>query len=115
MHELAITQSIIDLAIETAKREHARTINQIDLVIGDLSSVVDDSVQFYFDILSKETLAAGATLVFRREPAVALCLDCGVKTPVKPPVPAFCPQCDSHRIQISGGKDFRMESIDIDN
>jgi len=115
MHELAITQSIIDLAIEAAKREDARVINQIDLVIGDLSSIVDDSVQFYFDILSKETLAAGATLVFRREPAIALCLDCGAKTPVKPPVAAFCPKCDSQRIQIRGGKDFRMESIDIDN
>jgi Zn finger protein HypA/HybF involved in hydrogenase expression len=42
-------------------------------------------------------------------------LDCGAKTPVKPPVTAFCPHCDSQRIQISGGKDFRMESIDIDN
>ncbi|MBP7962849.1 MAG: hydrogenase maturation nickel metallochaperone HypA [Caldilineaceae bacterium] len=115
MHELAITQSIIDLAIEAAKREDARAINQIDLVIGDLSSIVDDSVQFYFDILSKETLAAGATLHFRREPAIAHCLDCGAQTPVKPPVAAFCPECDSQRIQIRGGKDFRMESIDIDN
>lgn len=114
MHELAITQNIIDLAIETAEREGARAINEIDLVIGDLSSIVDDSVQFYFDILSKETLAAGATLTFRREPALCLCQDCSASTPVKPPVPPFCPHCSSPRIQISGGRDFRMESIDIE-
>jgi len=114
MHELAITQSIIDLAIETAKRENARTINGIDLVIGDLSSIVDDSVQFYFDILSKETLAAGAQLHFRREPAISLCQACGAQTPVKPPVPPFCPECGRDQITIRGGRDFRMESIDIE-
>jgi len=114
MHELAITQSIIDLAVATAERENARIITQIDLVIGDLSSIVDDSVQFYFDILSKQTLAAGAILTFRREPAIAHCLDCGAQIPVKPPVPPFCSECGSHRVQIRGGKDFRMESIDID-
>lgn len=114
MHELAITQSIIKIAIDTAERANARAINEIDLVIGDLSSIVDDSVQFYFDILSKETLAAGAKLNFRREPALSFCLDCGQSTPVKPPVDPLCPHCGSHRVQVSGGRDFRMESIDIE-
>ncbi len=114
MHELAVTEGILQVAIASAAREHARAITAIDLVIGDLTSIVDDSVQFYFDILSKETLAAGARLNFRREPALATCLDCGAQTPVKPPVEPVCPACGSSRLRVSGGREFHVASIDIE-
>lgn len=114
MHELAITQSIIEVAVAAAQRVDARAITGIDLVIGELSSVVDDSVQFYFDILSKDTLAAGARLNFQREPAIATCSDCGAQTPVRPPIAPVCPHCQSSHVVVSGGRDFRVASIDIE-
>jgi hydrogenase nickel incorporation protein HypA/HybF len=114
MHELAVTQSILDLVLAAAARGDARAVTGIDLVIGDLSSVVDDSVQFYFDILSRETLAAGARLHFQREPAIAACADCGAQTPVRLPIEPACPACGGLRIQVTGGRDFRVASIDIE-
>ena len=57
MHELAVTEGILALALETAQRAGARRISGIDLVVGDVSSIVDDSVQFYFDVLSRNTPA----------------------------------------------------------
>ena len=114
MHELAITQSILHVALAAAERADARAITGIDLVIGDLSSVVDDSVQFYFDILSQDTLAAGAHLHFQREPAIAICRDCGAQTPMRPPIDPVCPTCQGMHIQVTGGRDFRVASIDIE-
>ena len=52
-------------------------ITDIRLVIGQLSTVVDDSVQFYWDILSAGTAAEGGTLHFQRVPARLVCRDCG--------------------------------------
>ncbi|MCO6453468.1 MAG: hydrogenase maturation nickel metallochaperone HypA [Caldilineales bacterium] len=114
MHELLITQSILDIAIATANEHNASRINAIYLVIGELAGIVDDSVQFYFDFLSKDTLAEEAQLHFRREPATATCQICTAQTNVTPPLIASCPACGSPRIVISGGRQCHVESIDID-
>ena len=74
MHELAITQNIIDIAVSQAQD---RKITGINLVIGELSSVVEDSIRFCFDVISKETPAEGATIAIVRVRAVLRCVSCG--------------------------------------
>ena len=89
-------------------------ITDITLVIGDLTSIVDDSVQFYFDLLSQDTLAAGARLHFRRQSANATCWECGHQFAVTPPLAIACERCGSPRLQVSGGREFHVESIEIE-
>ncbi len=115
MHELPVTQGILSVAIEATQANGGRRITAIDLVIGELASIVDDSVQFYFDILSKDTLAEGATLRFRREAAQGNCWDCGHTFEVSAPIKPLCPACGSARLHVSGGKEFYVESIDVED
>ncbi|NOX62789.1 MAG: hydrogenase maturation nickel metallochaperone HypA [Chloroflexi bacterium] len=114
MHELPITQGILEVVIQTARANRVRRVTDIYLVIGELTSIVDDSVQFYFDILSKDTLADGAKLHFRREPATATCQDCAHQWAVKPPIWPACPACKGENVRVSGGREFYVESIEVE-
>jgi hydrogenase nickel incorporation protein HypA/HybF len=114
MHELPITESILRTAIDAAKRGGASRITAIDLVIGCLSSIADESVQVYFIALSRGTIAEGASLRFRREPAMITCFSCSYTAPIKPPLPSGCPVCGSSQVRVHGGHEFLVESVDVD-
>jgi hydrogenase nickel incorporation protein HypA/HybF len=114
MHEMAVTQSILDIAIAHAQMANAPQITQINLVIGELSGIVDDSVQFYFDFLSKDTIAEGAELAFDRRPAVYRCRECG--TTYQPDgFDWICPTCEALAFEVLSGREFQIESIEVAN
>jgi hydrogenase nickel incorporation protein HypA/HybF len=115
MHELSVTQGVLDVVLNAAAEAGAERIYAIHLVIGDLSSIVDESVQFYFDFLSRDTLAAGAALHFKREAAMQHCLACGAEHEASIPLATACPACGSERLRISGGRSFYIESIEVND
>lgn len=113
MHELSVTENILEIALSHAKEANATKITNIHLVIGQLSSVVDDSVQFYWDFLAQDTIAAGATLHFRRLPIKLQCIQCETKYEPESEEMA-CPNCHSYKFLIIQGEEFFLEAIDID-
>lgn len=113
MHELAVTQSILDICTRHAKGSGAARVTDINLVIGQFSSIVDDSVQFYWDIVADGTIAEGAVLHFNRVPGEMTCGSCGhVFQPTDKDF--LCPACGSAFVRITKGDEFRVESIDIE-
>lgn len=114
MHELPVTQSLLEIALEYGQKAGARRITDLYLVIGSLASVVDDSVAFYWDILARGTIAEGARLHFQRLPAVLECLDCHTRFELQDGELHPCPQCASMQANILSGDEFRLESIEIE-
>lgn len=114
MHELSVTESILEISLRHANKANAKRVTNLYLVIGQLASIVDDSVQFYWDIISKGTIADGAILHFRRLPATMACLDCNHQ--YSPDSNGFsCPKCNSDHVKVVSGEEFYMEAIDIEN
>ena len=114
MHELSITESLLEIALRHADSAGAKRISDIYLVIGQLSSIVDESVQFYWDIVADGTIAKGAILHFQRIPTEIKCLDCDRKyNPIDNQM--ACPNCDGINIQILTGEEFFLEAINVEN
>lgn len=114
MHELAVTESILQLAADTAREKQAERVTDIYLTIGKWSSLVDDSIQFYWDHISQGTICEGAQLHFNRPPAVMRCADCGrqyeVDEDLKP-----CPSCGSVHLSLISGDEMQVDQIEINS
>jgi hydrogenase nickel incorporation protein HypA/HybF len=112
MHELMITENILEIALHHAADTEATRITDLYLVVGELASIVDDSVQFYWDFVSEDTIAAGATLHFRRVSAQMQCQSCQYTYSPRESLP--CPACGSTLSRITAGEEFYLEAIDVD-
>lgn len=113
MHELSITQTLLDIVLEQAETHDAQRVGQVRLVIGEMSGIVDDSVRFYFELLSKGTIAEGARLAVRRVPATARCSECGERFAFER-LSWACPKCGAVRLEIVEGKEMYIESLEVE-
>src|SRR5512139_2335062 len=113
MHELAVTESILNIATRHATQANAVRVTDVHLVIGQLSSIVDESVQFYWDMIGEGTICAGAKLHFERKPATFKCLDCEQTFSLTGEL-TDCPNCHSAHLKVITGEEFYVESIEIE-
>lgn len=113
MHELSVTQNLLEITLRHARQAKATRVVELNIVIGQLASIVDDSVQFYWNMIAEGTEAQGAKLNFQRIPTQLLCLDCGQQYAPNAEELA-CPDCCSTQIKIVNGREFYLDSISVE-
>lgn len=95
MHELGITQGIIDRAREAGEANGARRITDLYLAMTPAADFSQESIEMYFEMLAgDDAYFRGATLHFDQRPAAATCMSCGHEFTAEVSRPA-CPQCES--------------------
>jgi hydrogenase nickel incorporation protein HypA/HybF len=109
MHEMSITQGIIDIC-----ESHAggRRVLAVDVEIGELSSVVPEAIEFCFEACSQGTLIEGARITIVRIPGIGQCQDCRRETPLTSLFCA-CRQCGSYHVTILTGEEMRVREIEV--
>jgi hydrogenase nickel incorporation protein HypA/HybF len=113
MHELPVTEQLLKIVLDHARKAEAKRVLKVNLVIGELTSFIGDSIQFYFDMLSKETEAEGASLSISHIPAKATCKQCNREFHPEG-MDWFCPVCGGPTEEVMGGREFYIESIEIE-
>jgi hydrogenase nickel incorporation protein HypA/HybF len=113
MHEQSIVESILAVALENAEKAKANKILRIYIVVGDLTGVVDESVNFYFSFLSRNTIAAQASLFFLHTQAQLRCRNCDlIFYPEK--LNFCCPTCKEQQVEIVGGQELYIDKLEVE-
>lgn len=113
MHELSLTQNLIEIAEEHARRAGASVIRSMTLKIGSLSGVMPDAMEFAFDACCQGTLAQGATLEIHNIPAIGRCRQCAAESTMTSLVDS-CPQCGSFVLDILQGQEMALTELEVD-
>jgi hydrogenase nickel incorporation protein HypA/HybF len=112
MHELGLMQNIVDVVREHAEKNGSRRVTKIMLEVGALSGAVPESLRFYLDVCTKNTIVEGAQLEITAVPAQAKCRGCGDLFEVLKNNFA-CPHCKSENWELVSGKELTIQGIEV--
>ena len=113
MHEMAVTQSVLNIALEEGKKAGAARITAIRICMGEYSDIVPVILKEYFAIAAKGTAAQGAQLILRRTPVTMRCRACGWQGPVDK-LHIQCGACGKTDLALLTGRDFYVESLEAE-
>lgn len=112
MHELPVTQRIIAIASNAAEERGAGKVTKIQLVVGDASGYMADSIQLYFDLISAGSRCEGAGLEFEFVKSMLKCETCGQLFERKP-FDFTCP-CGGQGRPTEIGREFYVKAIEVE-
>jgi hydrogenase nickel incorporation protein HypA/HybF len=109
MHELSLSSAILATALRHAE---GRPVKAVDLTVGTLRQVVPASLEFYWEIVTRDTVCEGSRLEISVVEATVSCNDCATEWTLDDPIFA-CPSCKSTSVEVLTGTEFMVESLDI--
>ncbi len=114
MHELSIAASIVESVAEAAGRYPGARVQVVRLRVGALASVVEDSLQFCWELATEGTPIAGAALAIRTLPVIVHCDACGAETELDGVQSFRCPRCGELTCDLRQGRELEIESIELE-
>ncbi len=113
MHELAVTKSILSIVLEKAWQVNAKKVISVDVLVGRLTGFIPECIKLQFDILSRDTEAAGASLIFHQPPAKLHCRKCNLDY-ASDSLDLTCPECHTLEIDILSGSELQVEDMEVE-
>ncbi len=113
MHEVDMTKSLI-LTVKDWQNNQPKknTIETIYLVVGEFTCVEPASLQFAFEVQTKNTFLAGTKLVIKETPLIAFCHQCQQEYQPKIGRKYTCPTCDRPMEDIRSGRELKIDHIE---
>ncbi|MHC1727348.1 MAG: hydrogenase maturation nickel metallochaperone HypA [Syntrophobacteraceae bacterium] len=111
MHELSIAQSLLEIIADESQKHGLQRVNKVKLQIGAFASVVPESLTFCFELVSRDTVAAGAVVEIETVGIVARCDKCDSTFDVRDQV-FVCPRCGDPAFELVSGRELSVMSIE---
>jgi hydrogenase nickel incorporation protein HypA/HybF len=115
MHELSIATSIVESVAESAAAYPRARVLEVRIRIGALASVVEDSLQFCWGIVTERTPLASSKLIVYTLPVVIHCVSCNTDSEIQSIQRFHCPRCGQVATQFRQGRELDIESIKLED
>ena len=112
MHELGLMQNIVDTVQDYARKNNVSKVVKVMLEVGQVSGVVPESLEFCFEVCTKQTVLEGATLEIERIAAVGKCKTCGEGFDLL--THSFsCPKCGGTDWEMISGRELIIKGMEV--
>jgi hydrogenase nickel incorporation protein HypA/HybF len=112
MHELSLAQSILEIVQQAVPPDRDARASTVRLRIGELAGVVEDSLAFCFDAITRGTRLEGSRLAIERVPTEADCQSCRARVAISPPQ-FCCPSCGGTEIVLVSGRELQVVEVEL--
>jgi hydrogenase nickel incorporation protein HypA/HybF len=113
VHEFSIAQTIVQAVLAELKKVQPARLVRARIVAGNLHQLVSANLTLAYKVLTKDTPAAGSRLSIRRVPITAECRQCHWRGEIRNALFA-CGRCQSGDIEITGGRELYLDSIEVE-
>lgn len=112
MHEMSIAQSILDIVREEMERHQVKRLEAINVVVGELSTVIPSSLTFCYQVLTEGTDLAGTAMNIRVVPLTYRCIDCGREF-TSEAITFECAFCGGNAPLLIAGRELTVENLEV--
>ncbi len=124
MHEASVVANIVDAVLEELGKYDVVKVNAVTIVVGDLTQLGFEQMEFAYGVLSEGTVLEGSKLVIEPEHVVLGCDACGYEGPARTVdfgedsyehnIPVLsCPKCGGP-VRVVEGEACRVKNMDIE-
>lgn len=115
MHELSLSYATVETVLESIAELKVSRVKAVSVLAGELSGVAVEAFRFSFPIAAEGTLLEGCELQINTEPVTVFCPVCKVVAALPSIYHFRCPRCDEPTPDIRSGKQFTIQSIEIES
>ena len=112
MHEMSLVEGVLQVVEEAARSQGFTRVKTVWLEIGQLACVEKEALQFCFDAVTRDSIAADARLEIIDVPGHGRCMKCNASMPIAALYEA-CPQCGGYQIEVTGGDGMRVKELEV--
>ncbi len=113
MHEMSLAENVLHMIEAAAQTQHFSRVHTVWLEIGQLACVESQSLRFYFDIVTQDSIAHHARLEIIDTPGQGLCNVCHRLSRIASRHDA-CENCGNYGLQITDGDSMRITELEVE-
>ena len=113
MHEMGIAEQLVKIALDAIPEDiEDPRVEILNLRIGKLAAVVEHSLSFCLEIVTKDTPLENVRLVIEQVPVVIQCHSCNKEWEADTPM-FKCPDCTDAEVTLISGREIEISSMEL--